>query len=208
LRFLRVKSKVLPHFAETLRWRNTGFKVFWDRLDGDQLLQINSNASAMMALTNVNTVSDQLQQNIARLSSGLKITGPGDNPAGFVSAQQMGFQLAGIGQALNNTQDAVNLMKTADGGLSQIQNILQQLRTVALTAANYATSSTSSLQADQAQITSGLQSIDRIANSTEWGNTQLLTERPERRPASRTSRTWSACSWGLPSRVFLRRTAP
>ena len=137
-------------------------------------LSINTNSSALLALDNLTGVSTALQTNIERLSSGLKINSPADNPSGMVESTQLGFQIAGVGQALSNTQDAANLSKTADSGLSQIETILQQLRTVAVSAANGATLTPTDLQAQQSQISSGIQSLDTIANNTEWGNIQLL----------------------------------
>ena len=123
---------------------------------------------------NVSNVTDSLDTNIQRLSSGLKINSAGDDPSGLVRSQQFGFQISGVGQALSNTQDAANLSKTADSGLSQIQSILQQIRSIAVSAANYASSTPIQLAANQSQINSALQSIDSIANNTEWGNVQLL----------------------------------
>jgi flagellin len=137
-------------------------------------LSINSNTPALIALENIGNVSNSLQTSIQRLSSGLKINSAADDPSGLVESQQLGFQLAGVGQALSNTQDAANLSKTADAGLSQIDSILQQIRSLAVSAASSATATPTQLQAQQSQISSAIQSIDNIANSTEWGNIQLL----------------------------------
>jgi flagellin len=123
---------------------------------------------------NVSATTKKMDTNIQRLSSGLKISSSGDNPSGMIESSQLAKQIAGIGQAISNSQDAANLSKTADSGLSQIESILQNIRTVAVSAANNATTTPTSLQADQSQINSAIQAIDGIANSTEWGNVQLL----------------------------------
>ncbi len=137
-------------------------------------LSINTNLAALTALNNVNDVSTQLNTSIERLSSGLTINSAGDNPAGLVITQNMAGQLSGISQALSNSQNAVNLAKTADGGLSSIENLLQQIRSIAVAAANNASQSQGELQADQAQITSAIQSIDSIASNTSWAGQNLL----------------------------------
>lgn len=137
-------------------------------------ISLNTNQSALLAIDNLDTVSQNLQTNVQSLSSGLKINSPSDDPSGMIEAQELGFQLAGIGQAMTNTQDAMNLAKTAGSGLQQIAAVLQQIRTLTEAAANNATSSPTQLAAQQSQIASAISSIDDIANNTEWGNLQLL----------------------------------
>ena len=137
-------------------------------------LSINTNISAMIALQNLNSTTVQEQTSIERLSTGLRINSGADDPAGMIISQGMQSEIQGITQAIQNTQNASNMAKTADVALGEIQSLLLDLRGLAVNAANSAVEDTASLQADQTQVQSILQSIDRIASSTEFNNKKLL----------------------------------
>ena len=115
---------------------------------------INTNLAANTALNNVTTTQNQLNKSITELSTGLQINSAADNPAGLIISQRFQAQIGGLNQAITNSQDAVNYAKTADGGLSQISNLLDTARSLAVAASNNATLTSSALQADQSQLTS------------------------------------------------------
>jgi flagellin len=137
-------------------------------------LNINTNISAMLAIQNLDNTGTQMQTSIERLSTGLQINSGADNPAGLIITQGMQAELNGIAQAVQNTQDANNMAKTADGALSEVGNLLLTLRGLAVDAANSGVQSSASVQADQTQVQSILQSINGIATNTEFDGKKLL----------------------------------
>lgn len=137
-------------------------------------LRINTNISALVALDNLDQTALQTQDSIQRLSTGLRINTGADDPAGMIISQGMQSEIGAINQAIQNTQNADNMAKTADGALSEVQKLLVDLRGLAVHAGNAAILDSASLQADQTQVQSIIQSINRIASDTEFGNKKLL----------------------------------
>lgn len=137
-------------------------------------LSVNTNLSAMIALNNLDATEQSTQTSITRLSTGLRINSGADDPAGLIIGENMQSELQGISQAIQNTQNADNMAKTADGALSQVQSLLLDLRALAVNAANSGVEDTASLQADQTQVQSIIQAINRVASTTEFGTKKLL----------------------------------
>lgn len=137
-------------------------------------LRINTNVPAMNALRNLSDVDGQLNTTITRLSTGLRINTAADDPAGLIISENMRSQMRGIGQAIRNSQDAINMSKTAEGALDEAQRLLRDIRALAVHSANTAVVDANTLQANQTQIRSTLQSIDRIARDTAFGDKKLL----------------------------------
>jgi flagellin len=135
---------------------------------------INTNVSALNALSNLETTNAALSRSVERLSSGLRINRASDDPAGLIISENLRSQIAGQQQAVKNAQDASNLINTADGSLSQINDLLRSIRTLAVHASNTGVNDATAVQADQTQIASALASIDRIANQTSFGSKHLL----------------------------------
>lgn len=137
-------------------------------------LRINSNVQALNALRNLSQTETEMSGSISRLSTGLRITTASDDPAGLVISEGMRSQLKGIDQAIRNSQDAINMAKTVEGALEEVQRLLRDMRGLAVHSANTAVVDAAVLQANQAQIRSTIQSINRIADSTAWGQKKLL----------------------------------
>ncbi|HZH98918.1 MAG TPA: flagellin [Fimbriimonadaceae bacterium] len=137
-------------------------------------LRINSNLSAMGALRNLQQTNLEMNGSITRLSTGLRINNAADDPAGLIISEGMRTQLRGIGQALRNSQDAINMAKTAEGALDEVQRLLRDVRALAVHSANSGAIDNNALQANQTQIRSTLQSINRIAEQTTFGSKKLL----------------------------------
>jgi flagellin len=135
---------------------------------------INTNLMAMDAMDNLDTVSGQLSQSMERLSTGLQINSAADNPSGLIISQQMDAQIGGMNQAIQNSQEAINYVKTADGALSQVNSLLNNAYSLAVQSANSATLSSSQLQANQQQLNSIVSSITQIAQQTTYGTKYLL----------------------------------
>jgi flagellin len=137
-------------------------------------LQINTNVTALNALRNLQNVSGNVSTSIARLSSGLRINNAADDPAGLIISESLRAQIDGLNQAVSNSQDATNVIKTAEGGLTEVNSLLRNVRQLAVHAANTGVNDIVAVQADQTQISSAIASIQRIAEQTQFGTKKLL----------------------------------
>lgn len=137
-------------------------------------LVINYNAAAFDTHRNLEGTDRMLRTSIQRLSTGLKINSAADDPAGLVISQQMRAQAEGYAQAIKNSNDGVNLVKTAEGALNEVHSLLTQMRTIAVHAANAGVNDTTSIAADQAQFDKAVKSLDRIASTTKFNGKALL----------------------------------
>lgn len=138
------------------------------------MLSLINNLSALTAENNLSNSNNALNTSLQRLSSGLRINSGADDPAGLVISQVQQAQMSGLQAAITNTSNATNVVQTADGGLNEINALLVQIRGLAVSASNSGATDSNMLAADQAQITNALQTITRIATSTQYGKNQLL----------------------------------
>jgi len=132
-----------------------------------------TNQGALDALQSINTTSTENNTLENELSTGLAITSPASNPAGFITAQGFTSQLNGLTQAVSNANQGVSLLQTAQGALQQQIGIVQQLNSVAVQAANgtETTQEASSLQGVVSQLVS---QVSSIAGQTQFNNVSLL----------------------------------
>ena len=137
-------------------------------------LLINYNASAVDSANDLDATNSALTQAVGELSSGLQIQTAADNPSGYVIGQYLQEESSGYTQAINNTQDAVSVLQTAQGALGQEAAVLQTMNTLATEAANGGTQDASTLSAAQSEFASMQNELDQIANSTTYGSTSLL----------------------------------
>lgn len=138
------------------------------------IFNINTNSTAMNAVYNLNNTGTSLGQSIQRLSTGLKINSAADNPAGLIVANEFKAQIGGIQQAIQNSQDALNYAKTADSAMSQITSLLTSAYSLAVGASNSGVLSADQIQADNTQLQSIINSVTRIAQTTQFGTKNLL----------------------------------
>src|SRR5579872_2179070 len=137
-------------------------------------LSINTNIAAMGVISGLENSDTNLSTSIQRLSTGLKINGPADDPSGLMISESLKTQIVGMSQATQNTQTAINLAKTADGAMGQISALLQTLRGLAVSSANSAVIGSDALQANQSEAASIISSINQIAGSASFGSQALL----------------------------------
>ena len=137
-------------------------------------LAINYNAAAFNAQRNLSQTNMGLQGSIQRLSSGLRVNSAADDPAGLVISENMRAQTDGLGQAIRNANDGVNLVKTAEAALNEVNNLLRQMRTLSVHAANEGANSTEAIAADDAALQKAVESIDRISVKTSFNGNTLL----------------------------------
>lgn len=137
-------------------------------------LRINLNAASMAAHRMLSGTDNALNKSIERLSSGYKINGAGDDPAGLVISEKLRAQIGGLNQAIKNAGDAVNMVKTAEGALQEVNRMLRSMRDLAVHAANVGANDEASAAADQTQISNAIASLNKIADETQFGNKKLL----------------------------------
>jgi flagellin len=135
---------------------------------------INHNLPGLNALNALNANSKSAESSMEKLSSGSRINKAADDAAGLSISQKMQAQINGLNQANSNSQDAISLLQTAEGGLNETQSILQRMNELATQAA-----SSTNASADSAAITNELQTltgeIDHIASSTNFNGNNLLS---------------------------------
>ena len=138
------------------------------------MLPINQNLGSLNAIRNLNKTNSLMQLQLARLSSGLRVTRAADDPAGLVISEQLRAQAAGIGQALENTQSAYNVTQIAEGALDETSNLLSRARELAIASANTGAQTAGMVEANQQELDNILAAIDRTAETTEFDDQQLL----------------------------------
>lgn len=136
--------------------------------------RINTNISSLQAIHRLVANQDDLSTRLERLSSGLRINRGKDDPAGLIASQSLRSELRGIGQAIENSSRAINVIATADAALSEVSALLLEVRGLINKSANEGALSDAEIQANQLQIDSLLESIDRIANTTQFNGKKLL----------------------------------
>ncbi|GIV03527.1 MAG: hypothetical protein KatS3mg015_2357 [Fimbriimonadales bacterium] len=136
--------------------------------------RINTNLESMNALRNLGLVSMEFGKTVTRLSTGLRIVTGADDPAGLIISENFRAQIAGLDQAIQNNQDAINYAKTAEGALDEVARLLKDARKLAVAANNTGTLDAAAIQANQDQLRSIVESINRIATQTQFGKKKLL----------------------------------
>jgi flagellin len=137
-------------------------------------LVIANNVASLNAQHNLGKSSSALAKSIERLSSGLKVNRGADGPAALVISEKQRAQIAGLNQAIQNSEKAVSLVQTAEGALTEINSLLVKIRSLALDSANAGVNDDDALAANQAEIDNALDTINRIANNTQFGTKKLL----------------------------------
>ncbi|AOV16623.1 hypothetical protein BJI67_05670 [Acidihalobacter aeolianus] len=136
-------------------------------------LVINTNIASLNAQNNLNASQSQLDSAIAQLSSGLSINSPADNPAGYAIAQRMTAQINGFNQAVRNANDGISFAQVANGAMSTINGALQNIRTLAVQAAN-STNSAQDRQALNAEVQQSIAQVNTTAQDTQFNGQSIL----------------------------------
>ena len=136
-------------------------------------MYVNTNVAALNAWRNLENTQNNMTGVLQQLSSGLRINSAANDPAGLAISQQMQSQINGMNQAYQNTQTGISFLQTADGALSQIQNLLQSMYSLATQAANGTNVGVDrgSLQSEMNQYT---KEINSITNQTAFNTKNLL----------------------------------
>jgi flagellin len=137
-------------------------------------LRINHNIAALNGQRNLLKNDMMISKSLEKLSSGLRINRAADDAAGLIISEQMRSQITGLGQAISNSETAVNMVQTAEGALDEINTLLNKARELALHAANEGANDTTQLVADQSELDNIVDSVNRIASNTQFGTKKLL----------------------------------
>lgn len=134
---------------------------------------INHNMSSIYANRQLSLVDSNLQSNIEKLSSGMRITRGGDDPSGLAVSEKMRSQIRGLNQANRNTLDGVSFLQATEGYLEETTNILQRIRQLSVQAANgiYSDEDRLMLQVEVSQL---IDEVDRIASHAQFNGMNLL----------------------------------
>ena len=134
---------------------------------------VNTNISASLSQAALAKNDRALSKAMEQLSTGKKINSAADDAAGLAISTRMTSQIIGLEQSIQNANDAISMVNTAEGALDEVANLLQRMRELALQAANGTTDT-----ADRSYLNKEYQNlyaeIDRIADNTEWNGRNIL----------------------------------
>jgi flagellin len=138
------------------------------------MISVASNIASLNARRNLSKTHTNLSQSIERLSSGLRINRAADDAAGLAVSESMRTQLRGLQQAERNSQDAISLIQTAEGGLQEVTNVLSRMRELAIQAANEGTMDTTQRGYLHQEFDLLESELNRIVNVTEYNGQALI----------------------------------
>lgn len=144
---------------------------------------IQHNIAAINSYRNLSTNQNALSKNLEKLSSGYRINRAGDDAAGLAISETMRSQINGLNQAVNNANDAVGLIQTAEGALTETHSMLQRMKTLTTQASNSTYTSTARGNI-KSEIDALKKEIDRIASTTEFNGKSPL--KPDAKDANLT----------------------
>lgn len=136
--------------------------------------RINTNIPSILGQRVLGQNNSTLSTALERLSTGLKINRGKDDPAGLIASENLRSEKAALSAAIGNSERADQVVNIAEGGLQEVSSLLTELQGLLTTSANTAGLSESEKEANQLQIDSILQTVDRIAGSTSFQGSKLL----------------------------------
>src|SRR5215210_5968681 len=136
-------------------------------------LRINTNVEAFNAHRQLVGTSDKLGKSMERLSSGYRINRAADDAAGLAITEKLRGQITGLDQAQRNAQDAISLVQTAEGSLTEVHAMLQRIRELAVQFKNGSLSANDKL-AIQSEVNMLGSEIERIGTTAQFNGIPLL----------------------------------
>jgi flagellin len=138
---------------------------------------VNTNVGASMAQAALAKNARELQGAMGQLSTGKKINSAGDDASGLAISNRVTAQINGLGKAIQNANDAISMISTAEGALGEVTEMLQRMRELAVQASNG-----TMLAADRTYLDNEFQAlageIARIGAQTEWNGSAVLDATP------------------------------
>lgn len=136
-------------------------------------MRVTTNISAINAQRNLIGNQRQMQNSMAQLSSGSRINKAADDAAGLAISENMKSQIRSSAQARRNANDGISLVQTAEGGLSEVSNVVTRLRELAIQASSDTIGDRERGFVDK-EVQQLKTEMDRIAKTTSWNSTKLL----------------------------------
>ena len=137
---------------------------------------INHNMSALFADRQLKINNLQLDKNMEKLSSGLRIARAGDDASGLAVSEKMRSQIRGLRQASKNAENGVSFIQTTEGYLQESQDIMQRLRELAVQSSNGIYTDEDRMQI-QVEVSALVDEVDRIASHAQFNGMNMLTGR-------------------------------
>jgi flagellin len=134
---------------------------------------INTNINSLISQNALTRNNRALSSSMEQLSTGKRINSASDDAAGLAISNKMTAQIRGLNQAIRNANDGISLLQTAEGATTEITNMLQRMRELAVQAANdtYTAADRSAMSAEVSELQD---EINRIGNNTEWNGMKLF----------------------------------
>ena len=135
---------------------------------------INNNISSIYGNRMLTMDTLQVDKNMEKLSSGMRINRAGDDASGLAVSEKMRAQIRGLNQALRNTQDGISFIQTTEGYLQEVSNSLQRIRELSVQGANgiYTAEDRGYIQGEVSQMIS---EIDRIGSQAQFNGLRMLS---------------------------------
>ncbi|MCP1109104.1 flagellin [Ohessyouella blattaphilus] len=137
-------------------------------------MRIQHNITAINSYRNLTNNNSAVGKNLEKLSSGYRINRAGDDAAGLAISEKMRAQITGLETAQKNSQDAVSLIQTAEGSLTEVHSMLNRMVELATQSANGTYENKVDREAMEAEVTALKSEINRIADSTNFNGKKLL----------------------------------
>ena len=137
-------------------------------------MRIQHNITALNSYNKLNTNNQAVSKNLEKLSSGYRINRAGDDAAGLAISEKMRAQITGLETASKNAEDAVSLVQTAEGALTEVHSMLNRMVALATQSANatYNATNRNSMNEEVQQLQS---EIDRILSTTKFNGKEIFT---------------------------------
>ena len=134
---------------------------------------INHNMSAINSHRTLKFQHVEVNKNMEKLSSGMRINRAGDDASGLAVSEKMRSQIQGLRQATRNTEDGMSMIQTTEGYLGEVADILQRIRVLSVQSANgiYTANDRQMIQVEVSQL---IDEVDRIASQAEFNKMNLL----------------------------------
>ncbi len=148
---------------------------------------INNNLSAINSNRVLKFQHWEVNKNMEKLSSGMRINRAGDDASGLAVSEKMRAQIQGLRQAERNAEDGMSMIQTTEGYLQEVGDIIQRIRVLAVQSSNgiYTANDRQMIQVEVSQL---VDEVDRIASQAEFNKMALLQGDFAR--GSRTSSMW------------------
>ena len=137
-------------------------------------MRINNNITALNSHRQYGINNNAIGKNVEKLSSGFRVNRAGDDAAGLAISEKMRSQIRGLNMASKNSQDAISLVQTAEGGMQTIQNILQRMRELAVQSGSDTNETKIDPGALNLELDQLIKEINDISDTTEFNKIRLL----------------------------------